>query len=297
VRLLLQYKADPSAIGNDGANAVWWAVMYDKPESLGLLLDAGTDPNTIARDGTFSALDLALDRGRPACAAVLKKVGARRAKDLRAGKQIAAEKKAKVRQQAKEAEESEKKYRAMLPDFSKGAASKLFKDAVKRAAKITGSEPVEIEQITGGFTFKTTKARARELLAEHHDKFLAEGFYFFSCGRSGLMDDDPDLLGLLPTKDKYQVMLVMGTNAANYGKGPVSVIEELKEIEKEQKFSLTHISFDTLEGEWKTPIKNPGRFAKRLYEFCPDIVDQGVGTVAALSKALKKDNRLYFWWD
>jgi hypothetical protein len=26
-------------------------------------------------------------------------------------------------------------------------------------------------------------------------------------------------------------------------------------------------------------------------------VDQGCGSVAALSKAIKKDNKLFFWWD
>jgi hypothetical protein len=185
----------------------------------------------------------------------------------------------------------------MLPDFTDAAKTKRFKDAVKRAEKLTGTNAEPMEHTEGGVSFKTTKAKGRELVKTHLDAFLKDGAYFFSCGRSGVMDDDPDFLAILPTSDKYQVMIVMGTNAANYGKGPVEVIEELKEIEKEQPFVLHHISFDTLEGEWTAPIKNPAKFAKRLYEFCPDIVDQGIGTVAALSKALKKDNHLFFWWD
>jgi hypothetical protein len=34
-----------------------------------------------------------------------------------------------------------------------------------------------------------------------------------------------------------------------------------------------------------------------MYEFCPDIVDQGVGTVARLAQELSKSRKLYFWWD
>jgi len=34
-----------------------------------------------------------------------------------------------------------------------------------------------------------------------------------------------------------------------------------------------------------------------MYEFCPDIVDQGCGDVQTLAKDLKKTQRLYFWWD
>jgi hypothetical protein len=35
-----------------------------------------------------------------------------------------------------------------------------------------------------------------------------------------------------------------------------------------------------------------------MYKFCPDIVDQGVGDVAALAETLREPRpRLYFWWD
>jgi hypothetical protein len=33
-----------------------------------------------------------------------------------------------------------------------------------------------------------------------------------------------------------------------------------------------------------------------MYQFCPDIVDQGVDTVSKLAQELKKGS-LYFWWD
>jgi hypothetical protein len=37
--------------------------------------------------------------------------------------------------------------------------------------------------------------------------------------------------------------------------------------------------------------------AKRMYAFCPDIVDQGTNTVEALARELKETNALFFWWD
>jgi len=196
-------------------------------------------------------------------------------------------------------EDADRKYESMLPDFKTSGASKSFKDAVRAVAKLIDADAKPLKQVPGGVMFKDksiTRAKALELLAAHHAEYLKKGCYLFSCGRS-VLDDEPDLLALLPTADKYAVMLAMGTNAANFDKGPVEVVEELRAIEQEQPFELTHITFDRLEGRWTTPIKNPGRFAKRLYQFCPDIVDQGVGSVAALSKTLKKSNRLYFWWD
>jgi len=39
------------------------------------------------------------------------------------------------------------------------------------------------------------------------------------------------------------------------------------------------------------------RLANEQYLYCPDIVDQGVGSVATLAKALRHSTRWYFWWD
>jgi len=39
-------------------------------------------------------------------------------------------------------------------------------------------------------------------------------------------------------------------------------------------------------------------FAKDLYSFCPDVVDQGAGSHEALVQALKQSNGdVTLWWD
>ncbi len=43
--------------------------------------------------------------------------------------------------------------------------------------------------------------------------------------------------------------------------------------------------------------KDPRSCAEDLYAFCPDIVDQGVGTVDALIQHLGESGSLYLWWD
>ena len=34
-----------------------------------------------------------------------------------------------------------------------------------------------------------------------------------------------------------------------------------------------------------------------MYAFCPDIVDQGAGTIEDLTSDLERRNDFYFWWD
>ena len=37
--------------------------------------------------------------------------------------------------------------------------------------------------------------------------------------------------------------------------------------------------------------------AQEHYDYCYDIVDQGVGTLSQLAAALMNDDWWYFWWD
>ncbi|WP_410795624.1 DUF4253 domain-containing protein [Parabacteroides sp. FAFU027] len=38
-------------------------------------------------------------------------------------------------------------------------------------------------------------------------------------------------------------------------------------------------------------------FAKEVYEFCPDSVDQGVGTIDKLKQTIKEMKGVWLWWD
>ncbi|MBD2446692.1 DUF4253 domain-containing protein [Nostoc sp. FACHB-152] len=83
----------------------------------------------------------------------------------------------------------------------------------------------------------------------------------------------------MPTTDKYDVVALHQTNGCNYGVGPGYVVQWLRELEATQPFVLTIIAHDTLEGRFLTPIQDPEGLAKSMYEFCPDIVDQGCGSL------------------
>ena len=61
--------------------------------------------------------------------------------------------------------------------------------------------------------------------------------------------------------------------------------------------SITH---DVMEFTVAKPPQTKGAalaLAKEQFVFCPDIVHQGVGDVAALAATLLKSNYWYFWWD
>ena len=107
-----------------------------------------------------------------------------------------------------------------------------------------------------------------------------------------------DILGLLPTADKYVVIAYLQTDGLNYSINTERIIDWLKRLERDQPFVVTEVGLDFLGGEFFQRIRRPRRLAERMFAFCPDIVDQGIGTVANLEKELAKPNpQLYLWWD
>jgi hypothetical protein len=188
------------------------------------------------------------------------------------------------------------------PDFSEAAKSQAFQLAIKQAAETLGAQPHplhspgERSELIGGVSFDVPQGKLESILRKAHTDFLARGYYLFRYDPHYGIDDKRDQVGLLPTADKYVVMAAMETNGGNWDIGTAGVIAWMKELEQEHPFILTGIGFDYLEGHFTRPIKDPQGLAKRMYQFCPDIVDQGVNTVSALAQKLKK-GRLYFWWD
>jgi Domain of unknown function (DUF4253) len=188
------------------------------------------------------------------------------------------------------------------PDFTVPAQSPEFQQAIKDAAALLGSQPqplrseAENEEVKGGVSFDVPQDKLEAVLRTAHTDFLAKGFYLFRYSQNFKINGQHDKAGLLPTADMYSVIATMDTNGNNYNIGTDGVIAWLRELQQEQPFILTGIGFDYMEGHFTSPLKDPEAIAKRMYEFCPDIVDQGTGSVSDLARELRNGN-IYFWWD
>ncbi|HEX7469988.1 MAG TPA: DUF4253 domain-containing protein [Verrucomicrobiae bacterium] len=186
------------------------------------------------------------------------------------------------------------------PDFTAAARDLKYQQAVKEAAALLGAEPQPLEgadgPIVGGFSFDVPQPKIEAILFKAHTNFLAKGFYLFRYDQMFGIHGQPDKVGLLPTANKYDVMAALEVNGAKYSLHTAGIIEWMKKLEQEQPYVLTGIGTDYMEGYFTTPVEDPRGLARRMYKFCPDIVDQGGGTVDKLVNELLK-GKLYFWWD
>jgi hypothetical protein len=184
-----------------------------------------------------------------------------------------------------------------VPDDFAGAVRALERLTGAAATPLVVQDSLGEPRTTPGVAVAVPEARAAALVAAAHDPFFAKGFYLFRVAQHFGIKGEPDSLALYPSRDRYQVLRVVGSNGANYGIGPDSIVAWLGGLEREQPFVLTGIGFDWIEGRFTTPITDADALARRFHEFCPDIVEQGTGTVAALARELRRSEQLYCWWD
>jgi ankyrin repeat protein len=182
------------------------------------------------------------------------------------------------------------------PDFSEAALSLSYQQAVADLAEICGGTSIGNDEVPGWFSIHVNTKRRKDIkTADIQNQFLARGCFVYEP--DSYRGDGPAKLCILPTTDKYEAIAVHQTNGYNYDIGPSDVVAWLRELEAEQPFILTCIAHDTLAGRFLTAIVDPEGLAERMYEFCPDIVDQGCGSVEILGESLAENDSLFFWWD
>ena len=271
-------------------------VVFNRPESeiletVRILIEGGADPTMKTKFGS-TALDEAGRRLKdsPFYQGVIDLFhkAQRRATPLPAAPKPVKPKVAPAKPQPKASSDDQPTPR---PDFSAAAKGPKFVKALSELETLCGTRPQPLEQVEGGFTFHIQTGKTIGLEKVHAD-FLKKGCYVFSPDTTF-----ENRIGALPTTDKYDVLLAMQTNGQNFDLMPQDIVKWLRKLEKDQPFIITSAGFDFLGGKFTTKVARPAALAKRMYELCPDIVDQGAGDVKALAAELRKSQAFFFWWD
>lgn len=93
------------------------------------------------------------------------------------------------------------------------------------------------------------------------------------------------------------ILDVAKTDAINYGMTTKDLKVRLARWNKTYGIDIWQAETDTIQLRFKEMPRDIKLFGKEVYKFCPDIVDQGVGTQEALVQDIRKIKGLYLWWD
>jgi hypothetical protein len=94
-----------------------------------------------------------------------------------------------------------------------------------------------------------------------------------------------------PAKNPFDPIRKTGTGAPNYGLDTNAIIERLTKWQSLCSFSVTGAKGDTVDIEFATLPKDMDAFVKDLYEFCPDLVDQGTGCLHEFIGVMEEEGK------
>jgi ankyrin repeat protein len=210
--------------------------------------------------------------------------------------------------------------------FAEAAESADFQAAVRELAGICGSNAQTIDWLPGVYAWRVTAGQEterrlrsqdsesrwlaeqnalREKVAAILDKtqsvFLERGYHVVDMGSPPGCGPAGNFIGLLPTANKFAVIAAVGVNPGGdygpYGLHSPDVVAWLSEMDSDNPFQLTGCRHDTVDVKFLRPVKDPEGLARRMYEFCSDMVDQGIGSIERLVEELRDRRRAHFWWD
>lgn len=192
---------------------------------------------------------------------------------------------------------------AIREKLKKAAQSPQFKAAVAKMTELTGQQPQPLEtaaegEDTGGVMFAVPHEKAEQLLAVQRKLLRSKNAYLFRYqNMHGIKignDAMPDIIGLLPTKDKYEVLAAIETEGPNCKVYNADLLAWLRELEKTQPVDLSEAGDDFCGGRFMTKVADPKALAEKIAKFCPDLL--GTATMEQLTDSIAK-GKLYLWWD
>ncbi len=145
-----------------------------------------------------------------------------------------------------------------------------------------------------GICSLTTEEEARNIIKQYREEFIGKGqfIYISDIASNGFR------VGILGgITDPYDIMKLAETNGANYDIQATDIIEQYKKWDTEFGILPFGIGFDFCECEIINKDIDYKKLAAAIYQFCPDVVDQGTETLEALEEELKRTGSIFLWWD
>lgn len=144
-----------------------------------------------------------------------------------------------------------------------------------------------------GVYLETNEEESELLLSKLMKELEQVGYQAFLC------DSERKKVAIIKGSDQFDILKVQQTNGDNYDIDNEEVIRKIKDWYNRYPFTIVGADFDWVEANFDVfPSNNELKsFAKEIYKFCPDVVDQGAGSIEEFIEEMKETKKLYLWWD
>lgn len=100
-----------------------------------------------------------------------------------------------------------------------------------------------------------------------------------------------------PGESQMDIVRLAQTDACNYDMDTEALVERLAKYDEQVGIDITHAETDAIDFDLCKLPEDIESFAADLYEFCPDLIDQGFGSIPALISEIKSHKKICLWWD
>jgi hypothetical protein len=161
--------------------------------------------------------------------------------------------------------------------------------------RLIGYDEKNFQIIAPGISVSVPEDKTDSVLASLRKKLVPRHYLpFVAEMNEGLKTDK---IGIIKGTDQYEILRIMHTDGDEYDITNEDVIDRLKEWEKIAPFDIIGADSDWVELEFKTLPKDLKTFVEEVYDFSPDAVGQGAGSIEELMKEIQKTKKLLLWWD
>ena len=98
-------------------------------------------------------------------------------------------------------------------------------------------------------------------------------------------------------RTQFDIIRLARTAAGNFGLTTADVVARLKKYHKIAGIDIVRADKNTIQFELLHLPSDFDAFVSEIYEFCPDIVDQGCGTIDVLAAEIRRYSSVFLWWD
>lgn len=149
-------------------------------------------------------------------------------------------------------------------------------------------------KVAQGIQTEISKLRAKLTVEKLQKDPLMKGYLVF-VSEETIGRKDP--IGVIKANDQFDILRLKKTTGNEVELDTDTIINKLKDWDKKYSLTIIGADFDWVEAKINLMPENIKSFANEVYNFCPDVVDQGVETVEKLAKEIQETKTLYCWWD
>lgn len=137
--------------------------------------------------------------------------------------------------------------------------------------------------------------KSESVVKDFYKIALDLGYTVYVAGQNYVEENDTFVI--FKGYNKFDPLRFEATNGLNYDLETEDIITRLEKWDQLYGIELHIVSYDNVVGKFKELPEDVSKLAQEIYEFCPDTVEQGVGSVEELTKFIEENGTLYLWWD